>query len=138
MSMKVTVRSSSSTFVAGNSPATILQKMQSGSVAMGRRLPASLRRPMADVRAAVRHLETIERGTASPGEREAADWIAEQLRALGCESHTESERVHGGYWIPVGAPAAAAAGLALLALRGGRRARLVARGGGPGAAPPCS
>src|SRR5258708_3838327 len=126
MSMKVTVRSSSSIFVAGSSPATILQKMQSGSVAMGRRLPASLRRPMADVQAAVRHLETIERGTASPGEREAADWIAQRLGELGCEAHTESEQVHGGYWLPVGAPAAAAAGLALLALRGGRPARLPA------------
>jgi len=81
---------------------------------------------MATAEAAVRHLETIERGTASPGEREAADWIAEQLRALGCEAHTEPEQVHGGYWVPVGAPAAAAAGLALLALRGGRTARIAA------------
>ena len=81
---------------------------------------------MATAEAAVRHLETIERGTASPGEREAAEWIAEQLRALGCEAHTEPEQVHGGYWVPVGAPAAAAAGLALLALRGGRTARIAA------------
>src|SRR3954468_5003183 len=116
MSMNAIVRSSSSIFVAGSSPATILQKMHSGSEAMRGRLPASLRRPMADLEAAVRHLETIERGTASPGEREAADWSAEQLRALGCDAHTESEQVHGGYWIPVGAPAAAAAALALLAL----------------------
>jgi hypothetical protein len=85
---------------------------------------------MADLEAPVRHLERIERGTASPGEREAADWIAEQLRALGCDAHTESEQVHGGYWIPVGAPAGAAAGLALLALRGGGRARLAELVGG--------
>lgn len=83
---------------------------------------------MVDLEAAVRHLETIERGTASPGEREAADWIAAQLRSLGCEARTEPERVHGGYWIPVGAPAAAAAGLALRALRG--RGRLAALAGG--------
>jgi hypothetical protein len=89
---------------------------------------------MADVQAAVRHLETIERGTASPGEREAADWIAQRLGELGCEAHTESEQVHGGYWLPVGAPAAAAAGLALLALRGGRLARLAALAGGTAAA----
>jgi hypothetical protein len=88
---------------------------------------------MADLEAPVRHLERIERGTASPGEREAADWIAEQLRALGCDAHTESEQVHGGYWIPVGAPAGAAAGLALLALRGGGLARLAALVGGAAA-----
>jgi Peptidase family M28 len=88
---------------------------------------------MADQQAAIRHLETIERGTASPGEREAADWIAQELRALGATAHTEAEQVHGGYWIPVGAPAAAAAGLALLALRGGRLARLAALAGGAAA-----
>ena len=85
---------------------------------------------MATAEAAVRHLEKIERGTASPGEREAAEWIAEQLRARGCAATTEAEQVHGGYWVPVGLPAAAAAGLALLALRGGRLARLAALAGG--------
>ena len=89
---------------------------------------------MADLEAVVRHLERIERGTASPGEREAAEWIAQRLRELGCEAHTEAEQVHGGYWIPVGAPAAAAAGLALLALRGGGLARLAALAGGAVAA----
>jgi hypothetical protein len=89
---------------------------------------------VADLEAAVRHLETIERGTASPGEREAADWIAAQLGRLGAEAHTEAEQVHGGYWIPVGAPAAAAAGLALLALRGGGLARTAALAGGAAAA----
>jgi hypothetical protein len=83
---------------------------------------------MADLEAAVRQLETIERGTASPGEREAAELIADRLRELGAAVHTDSEQVHGGYWIPVGAPAAAAAGLALLALAG--RARLAAFAGG--------
>jgi Peptidase family M28 len=89
---------------------------------------------MADVRAAVRHLEAIERATASPGEREAAGWIARRLGELGCEAHTEAEQVHGGYWIPVGGPAAAAAALALGALRGGRLARLAALAGGAAAA----
>jgi hypothetical protein len=89
---------------------------------------------MADLEAAVRHLETIERGTASPGEREAAEWIAQQLRELGCDAHTEAEQVHGGYWIPVGVPAAAAAGFALLALRGGGLARLAAWASGAAAA----
>ncbi len=84
----------------------------------------------ADIEGAVRHLETIERGTASPGELEAADWIAQRLRELGCDAHTESEQVHGGYWIPVGAPAGAAAILGLLALSGNRRARMAALVGG--------
>jgi hypothetical protein len=88
---------------------------------------------MADLQAAVRHLETIERGTASPGEREAAEWIAEQLRAHGADAHTEAEQVHGGYWIPVGVPAAVAAALSLLALRGGALARLGALVGGAAA-----
>jgi len=88
---------------------------------------------MATAEAAVRHLQAIERGTASPGEREAAEWIAGELRALGATAHTEAEQVHGGYWVPVGAPAAAAAGLALLALRGRGPARLAALAGGAAA-----
>jgi hypothetical protein len=83
---------------------------------------------MTTAEAAVRHLETIERGTASPGEREAAEWIADRLRALGCDAHTEAEQVHGGYWVPVGAAAGAAAALAALALSG--RGRLAALVGG--------
>ena len=101
---------------------------------MGRRLPASLRRPMADPKPPSGTWRRSSGGTASPGEREAAEWIAEQLRALGADAHTESEQVHGGYWIPVGAPAAAAARLALLALRGGGPARLAALAGGAAAA----
>jgi hypothetical protein len=89
---------------------------------------------VADPEAAVRHLESIERGTASPGEREAAEWIAEQLRALGADAHTEAEQVHGGYWLPVGVPAAGAALLALAARRGGGLARLAALAGGAAAA----
>ena len=86
---------------------------------------------MADLEAAVRYLEKIERGTASPGEREAAEWIARRLNDLGADAHTESEQVHAGYWVPVGAPAAAAAGLALAALaRRGGLARLAALAGG--------
>jgi hypothetical protein len=89
---------------------------------------------VADLEAAVRHLESLERGTASPGEREAAEWIAEQLRALGADAHTEAEQVHGGYWVPVGVPAAGAALLALAARRGGGLARLAALAGGAVAA----
>src|SRR5207247_9205795 len=60
--------------------------------------------------------------------RAAAEWIAEHLRALGCDARTESEQVHGGYWVPVGAAAGAAAALAAVALSG--RGRLGAFLGG--------
>ena len=51
---------------------------------------------------AVRNLAAIERGSASPGEREAAEWIAARLRELGCEARVEPESAHGGFWGPLG------------------------------------
>src|SRR4051794_14671794 len=106
MSMNETVRSSESTFVAGISPATILQKRHSGSRAMGgARLIRSP--PMGPdhglMERAVRHLASFERASASDGERRAAEWIAGALRDLGCEAVVEEERAHGTYWIPIGA-----------------------------------
>src|SRR3954468_22920831 len=50
----------------------------------------------------VRRLGGISRPSASPGEREAAEWIAAQLRELGLEAAVEEERAHGTYWIPIG------------------------------------
>ena len=58
---------------------------------------------------------------APPGDDRARHRLARRARgrrvdrrsscaSLGADAHTESEQVHGGYWIPVGAPAAAAAG----------------------------
>src|ERR671931_171178 len=44
----------------------------------------------------IRHLATIERGSASPGEREAAEWIAARLGELGCPARIEEEPAHGG------------------------------------------
>src|SRR5947209_1733716 len=105
MSMKATVRSSSSTFVDGISPATILQNRQSGSGATRR---ASLIRSRAVgpdrelMENAVRHLASFERPSASEGEREAAEWIAGRLRELGLESVVEQGRAHGGFWWPLG------------------------------------
>src|SRR5215212_5647296 len=104
MSMKATVRSSSATFVPGSSPATILQKMQSGSVAMsgGRLIPSrpvgADRKLMED---AIRRLERIERPSTSPGEREAAEWIAAALAELGLQARVETERVHGTFMLPL-------------------------------------
>ena len=51
---------------------------------------------------AVRHLAALERPSASAGEREAARWIAEQLRGLGLDARVEVETAHGGYWWPLG------------------------------------
>jgi hypothetical protein len=63
---------------------------------------------------AIRHLEAIESPSASPGEREAAEWIAAQLRELGLEAGVEEERAHGTYWIPIGAMSAIGIAGALL------------------------
>jgi Zn-dependent M28 family amino/carboxypeptidase len=58
-----------------------------------------------------------DRGSARPGERVAAQWLADRFRALGCEARVETERAHGSYWWPLGLPSAAglAAGVATLA-----------------------
>jgi hypothetical protein len=60
-------------------------------------------RPHAALREVVEHLAAIERPSASPGEREAANWIAERFREAGVERvRLEEERAHGGFWWPVG------------------------------------
>ena len=64
-----------------------------------------------ELRERVERLAAIERGSASDGEREAAELIAEELGG-----RLETERVHGTYWWPVGI---------LTALAGLTRRRLV-------------
>jgi hypothetical protein len=81
------------------------------------------------IETAIRHLAAIERGSGSPGEREAAEWIAQRLREEGLEPEVTGHPGHGGYWVPLGV-ACAAAGLAGL---GGRR-RLAALVGAAAAA----
>jgi Peptidase family M28 len=78
------------------------------------------------LRQAIAHLATIDRPSASPGEREAAEWIAAQLAEFGCSVRIEEERAHGGYWFPLGVPNALAGAAGLLARRGGRRGRALA------------
>src|SRR3954452_24016310 len=51
---------------------------------------------------AVRHLESFERPSASPGERAAAEWIADALRDIGLDPVLEEGRAHGGFWWPLG------------------------------------
>jgi hypothetical protein len=73
----------------------------------------------------VRELSTVERRSASEGERRAADWIAAELGAAGCrEVRVEEERAHGGYWWPLGLLNAGS----LLAAARGRRAAAVVGG----------
>jgi acetylornithine deacetylase/succinyl-diaminopimelate desuccinylase-like protein len=50
----------------------------------------------AHLRQAIAHLAAIDRPSASPGEREAAEWIAAQLAEFGCTVQIEEERAHGG------------------------------------------
>jgi hypothetical protein len=66
----------------------------------------------------VRELAAIDRPSASPGEREAAERIAARLTALGAAARLEEERAHGGYWWPIGL---LNGGAALAALRAPRR-----------------
>lgn len=86
------------------------------------------------LRDAIAHLAAIDRPSASPGEREAAQWIAARLGEFGCSARVEEERAHGGYWFPLGVPAALAGAAGLAARHGGRNARLLAGGVGAFAA----
>ena len=63
----------------------------------------------------IRELASYERGSASPGERRAAEWLAGELRDAGCRDvRVEEESAHGGYWWPLGLLNAASALAAML------------------------
>jgi len=68
-----------------------------------------------ELRGLVERLAAIDRPSASPGERHAAELIAAELGSAGAEARLEEETAHGGYWWPVGLPAALSA---LVARRG--------------------
>jgi hypothetical protein len=72
------------------------------------------------LRERVSALASIERETASPGEREAAEWLVTALAGLGAEGRIEEERLHSTYWWPLGVAAGAGALGGLAALRGRR------------------
>ncbi|MBX5441151.1 MAG: M28 family peptidase [Solirubrobacteraceae bacterium] len=78
------------------------------------------------IESAIRHLASIERGSASEGEREAAEWIAARLREEGLEPSVDGHPAHGGYWWPLGVACAVAGAAGLAAGRGGRRRRALA------------
>src|SRR4051794_40934413 len=71
------------------------------------------------LREVVETLERIERPSASPGEREAAEWIRARFERLGLTARVEEERAHRTYRWPLAA-LTGAAGLAGLG-RGRRR-----------------
>ncbi len=80
-----------------------------------------LGRPDVDwLRAQLVELESIRRPSASPGEREAAEWLVERFSELGAKALIEVERAHGTYWWPLGIGAAAGALGGVAALRGRR------------------
>ncbi|HEX2466991.1 MAG TPA: M28 family peptidase [Solirubrobacterales bacterium] len=59
----------------------------------------------------------IHRPSASPGERQAAEWLLAQLSKLGIEGRIDSEPAHGTYWWPLGIAAALGAVGGFAALR---------------------
>jgi hypothetical protein len=85
------------------------------------------------MRERLQQLEQIHRPSASPGERDAAEWLVAQLAELGVEAEVEVEKAHGTYWWPLGIGAAAGALGGLAALRG-RRALSLALGAASAAA----
>jgi hypothetical protein len=63
----------------------------------------------AELRERIERWASFDHGSATEGERELAELLASELRGLGLETVIEEERAHGGYWLPVGIPAALAA-----------------------------
>src|SRR5256714_15617192 len=66
----------------------------------------------------------IERPSASPGEREAAEWVGAELCHLGIEAEIESEPAHGTFWWPLGIAAAPGLPGGAAALRARRLPRM--------------
>ena len=64
---------------------------------------------------------SIERPSASPGERRAAEWLAGQLRDAGARNVRieEESEANGAFWWPIGLLAGAGALAGLAARRGG-------------------
>src|SRR5918999_756094 len=60
------------------------------------------------LRGLLEELEAIHRPSASPGERQAAQWLVARFAELGADARIEVERAHGTYWWPLGIGAAIA------------------------------
>jgi peptidase M28-like protein len=84
---------------------------------------------MADVlREVVERLAPLRRNPGSEGEREAAEWIAERLRAAGADARVEEEEVSSTFYLPVGVLSGIGAAAGAAALLGARRLGAVAAG----------
>jgi peptidase M28-like protein len=83
-----------------------------------------IRPPEDGLRETVETLVAIERASTSPGEREAAEWIAARLERAGAEVSVEEESSYESYARPLAGLSALGAAAGLLAL--GRRGRLAA------------
>lgn len=80
----------------------------------------------ADLRATVEALAAVDRAPNSPGEREAAEWIAARLERAGCTARIEEERSYESYARPLAGLSALGAAAGLIALtRRGRAAAAV-------------
>ena len=79
----------------------------------------------ATLREVIETLAPLERRAGSEGERRAAEWIAQRLRAAGCEAEVQEERFHDGYARVMGT-LSITSGLAGVAALASRRARPVA------------
>ncbi len=74
------------------------------------------------LREVIEQLAPLERAPGSPGEAQAAAWIAQRLRDAGCDADVEAALYHDGYAKPVGTLTAAATLAGLVAMR--KRGRL--------------
>lgn len=79
-----------------------------------------------ELRARVARLADLDRESASPGERRAAEIIASELRGLGLRARIEEEAVHGTYWWPLGLATGAAALAGAVRWRGAALVSLIA------------
>src|SRR3954469_7884451 len=69
----------------------------------------------------VHALAAIDRGSATEGEREAAEWLPGRLRRAGLEPEIDEEPALGrGFWWPLGVLSAVGAAAGVAALRGQR------------------
>ena len=84
------------------------------------------------LRRQVEELSAIHRPSASPGERQAAEWLVARLGEQEVEARIEVENGHGGYWWPLGLANAVGALGGIAAGRGHRLSRCGSRGGGRG------